>query len=181
MPPAVGEADDDDAGAAAAATSASGSGSTSSGSAGTPSARCTAIEALASSRPAPEPDGPVDAPASRSSVPALRASQAPSSTAAQSWTAPAKGTSTGPSPTRGSDDDADVAGRVLEQREHAGVLEQPVGCVGEQEVDVLLGGEAPEVDARRQREEDGGADLDAVGPRASAVVGAIRTRASRRQ
>src|SRR6185503_5483069 len=83
---------------AATSTSASGSGSTRTGSVATPSARCTAIEALASNRLASRPSAPAVAPASWSATPRARASQAPSSTAAQSCSAPAKGTSTGPEP-----------------------------------------------------------------------------------
>ena len=61
-----------------------------------PSPRCTASDALASSRLASRPSLPVLAPASCSTRPAPRASQAPSSTAAQSCSDPENGTSTGP-------------------------------------------------------------------------------------
>ena len=51
---------------------------------------------------------------------------------------------------RAADDDADVARRLLEEGQDPGILEQPVRCVDEQEVDVVLGREARQVDARRQ-------------------------------
>ena len=82
-------------------------------------------------------------------MPRDRASHAPSSTAAQSCSAPANGTSTGPGPTTSADDDPDVARRLVEQREKTRVLEQPVGRVDEEEIGVLLAGEPRDVDPRR--------------------------------
>ena len=56
---------------------------------------------------------------------------------------------------RSADDDAYVTGRVLEERDDPCVLEEPGRCLDEKEVDVLLDGQACQVDAGREREKDG--------------------------
>ena len=52
-----------------------------------------------------------------------------------------------------ADDDRDVAGRVVEQRQHPYVLQQALRRVDQHEVDVLLGGEAREIGPGRHRGE----------------------------
>ncbi len=92
---------------------------------------------------------PLLAPASCMSQERDWASQAPSSTAAQSCSAPEKGTSTGPrSAAPVAHENGHVAGRLVEQREQPRVLEEAVGGVDEQQVRVLLGREPREVRAR---------------------------------
>ena len=60
------------------------------------------------------------------------------------------------------DDDADVARRLIEQREHARVLEQAVRRVDEEEIDVVLACEPCHVHTRGDRREHCGPCLDAV-------------------
>ena len=69
------------------------------------------------------------------------------------------------------DHDADVARRLVEQREHPRVLEQAVRRVDEEKVDVVLAREPGHVHAGRDRREHRGACLDAVRdqPRAEVV------------
>ena len=61
---------------------------------------------------------------------------------------------------RAADHDAHVARCLIEQRQHPGVLEQAVGCVHEQQVDVVLACEPGHVDAGSDRREHGRARLD---------------------
>ena len=96
LPPAIGEPDNDEAAAVGRGQDASGPGSRSSGSAATPRARWTASDALARSRLASCPPAPSRGPARSSGTSSAPATQAPSSTALQSCSAPTNGTSTGP-------------------------------------------------------------------------------------
>ena len=90
-----------------------------------------------------------------------RASQAPSSTADQSLTPPLNGTNDRPQMRVTVDDDADVAGGGVQQREQTGILEQAGGRVDQRQVDLLLQGEPREIDAGRDRREGRRADRDA--------------------
>jgi Protein kinase domain len=145
----------------------SGPGGTSSGSVVTPTARCTSKDALPSNLLAsrfPSPGSP-SAPASRREAPLARATHAPTSTAAQSWSAPPNGTSTGRSaagPEHApslADEQRYVARCPVENRDHIELEGLGGLAVREEQIGVLLRCEPHEIVARlagRERDGSGG-------------------------
>ena len=67
-----------------------------------------------------------------------------------------------PWPWRIPDHNSNVAGSMLQQCQHARVLQKSIWCVDEQKIDVLFDCDPAEIDPRRQRQEHGCPSLEPV-------------------
>ena len=109
--------------------------------------------------------------------PVARATQAPSSSAAQSCRAAPKGTTTGPCPDRPArrDEHRDVTRGLLQDRQGVG-LERRAAGGHQQQVGVLSSGEPREIAAWRRRREGRGPGRDAARAQVLGPVGERRGR-----